>query len=90
VRGGPDDLSELVGVQLIGVRRTATGAQALVRTEEACLLGGDVLVEAPTLEEIAIHIGARAPRRTPDPGAGRHRGAGRREPDSSMSTGAIA
>ena len=58
VRGGPDDLSDLVGVELIGPRRTATGAQALVRTEEAELLGGHVLVEAPTLEEIAVHIGS--------------------------------
>jgi ABC-2 type transport system ATP-binding protein len=62
VRGGPDDLSGLVGVQLIGVRRTPAGAEALVRTEEAEFLGGDVLLEAPTLEEIAVHIGARVPR----------------------------
>ncbi|MGK4585847.1 ABC transporter ATP-binding protein [Kitasatospora sp. HPMI-4] len=58
VRGGPDDLSDLVGVELIGARRTSTGAEALVRTEEADFLGGGVLVEAPTLEEIAIHIGS--------------------------------
>jgi ABC-2 type transport system ATP-binding protein len=95
VRGGPDDLSGLVGVQLIGVRRTSTGAQALVRTEEADLLAGDVLVEAPTLDEIAVHIGARVPQRNPDPGASgtngprSHRGAGRCEPDSSMSTRGI-
>jgi ABC-2 type transport system ATP-binding protein len=68
VRAGPDDLRGLVGVQLIGARRTPAGSQALVRTEEAGLLGGDVLVEAPTLEEIAVHVGARAPRREPDPG----------------------
>ncbi|WP_225844982.1 ABC transporter ATP-binding protein [Streptomyces sp. HPF1205] len=60
VRGGPEDLSGLVGVELIGVRRTQAGAEALVSTEEAGLLGGDVLVEAPTLEEIAIHIGSRS------------------------------
>jgi ABC-2 type transport system ATP-binding protein len=65
VRAGPDDLTGLVGVELIGCRRTPTGAEALVRTEEAGLLGGHVLVEAPTLEEIAVHIGARAPRQTP-------------------------
>jgi hypothetical protein len=64
VRGGPDDLTGLVGVELIGVRRTGSGAQALVRTEEACFVDGDVLVEAPTLEEIALHVGAPAPRRT--------------------------
>lgn len=59
VRGGPEDLNGLVGVELIGVRRTPAGVQALVRAEEAALLGGDVLVEAPTLEEIAVHIGSR-------------------------------
>jgi ABC-2 type transport system ATP-binding protein len=63
VRGGPDDLSGLVGVELIGLRRTGTGAQALVPAEEAELLGGHVLVEAPTLEDLAVHIGAHAPRR---------------------------
>jgi ABC-2 type transport system ATP-binding protein len=63
VRGGPDDLSGLVGVELIGLRRTATGAQALVPADEAALLGGHVLVEAPTLEDLAVHIGAGAPRR---------------------------
>lgn len=67
VRGGPDDLSGLVGVELIGARRTSSGTEALVRTEEAGLLGGDVIVEAPTLEEIAVHIGARAPRPEPRP-----------------------
>lgn len=96
VRGGPDDLDDLADVQLIGARRTSTGAQALVRTEEAGLLGGDVLVEAPTLEEIAVHIGARVSRRNPDrgirggPGPEQHRGVGRREPDSSISTGGNA
>ena len=63
VRAGPDDLTGLIGVELIGVRQNAIGAQALVRTEEAGLIGGHVLIEAPTLEEITVHIGARAPRR---------------------------
>ncbi|MEV6968652.1 ABC transporter ATP-binding protein [Hamadaea sp. NPDC051192] len=57
VRGGPDDLIDPVGVELIGPRRSATGIQALVRAEEAVLLDSDVLVEAPSLEDIAIHIG---------------------------------
>ncbi|MFI1091198.1 ABC transporter ATP-binding protein [Streptomyces sp. NPDC020917] len=73
VRGGPDDLSGLVGVELIGVRRTSSGAEALVRTEEADLLGGGVLVEAPTLEDIALHVGSRATR--PVPPLGGRRGA---------------
>jgi ABC-2 type transport system ATP-binding protein len=57
VRGGPDDLSGLVGVELIGLRRSSIGAQALVHTDEAELLGGGLLVEVPNLEEIAVHIG---------------------------------
>jgi ABC-2 type transport system ATP-binding protein len=57
VRGGPDDLSDLVGVELIGVKRSSSGAQALVRTEEADFLDEGVLVEVPTLEDIAVHIG---------------------------------
>ncbi len=65
VRAGPDDLDGLVGVELIGLRRTGTGAEALVRTDEADFLSGDVLVEAPTLDEIAVHIGAPAPRARP-------------------------
>jgi ABC-2 type transport system ATP-binding protein len=92
VRGGPDDLSGLAGVKLIGLRQTPTGAQALVHAGEAGLLGGDVLVEAPTLEEIAIHTGARAAPPNPDRSVrggaspGQRHDAGRHEPDSSMST----
>jgi ABC-2 type transport system ATP-binding protein len=67
VRGGPDDLSGLIGVELIGARRTPTWTQALVRTEEAALLGSGVLVEAPTLEEIAIHIGSSPRRQSRNP-----------------------
>ncbi|NUR30207.1 MAG: ABC transporter ATP-binding protein [Catenulispora sp.] len=57
VRGGPGDLDDPIGVELIGVRRSASGVEALVSTEEAGLLDGRVLVEPPTLEDIAIHIG---------------------------------
>lgn len=63
VRAGPDDLTGLVGVELIGTRRTPTVTEALVRTEEAELLGAGVLIEPPSLEEIAVHIGAPAGRR---------------------------
>ena len=65
VRGGPDDLTGTIGVRLIGARRTPTGVQALVAAEDAGLLDQRVLIEAPTLEEIAVHIGAREERNTP-------------------------
>ncbi|WP_281246887.1 ABC transporter ATP-binding protein [Amycolatopsis saalfeldensis] len=60
VRGGPDDLADTPGVRLIGARRTAIGAQALVPAEDAGLLGARVVIEAPTLEELAVHLGAPA------------------------------
>jgi ABC-2 type transport system ATP-binding protein len=72
VRGGPDDLSNLVGVELIGVKASSSGAQALVRTEEADFLGGGVLVEAPTLEDIAVHIGLSSRKPAAGVSNGRH------------------
>ena len=65
VRGGPDDLAGTIGARLIGTRRTPAGVQALVPAEDAGLLDPRVLVEAPTLEEIAVHIGARVQKNTP-------------------------
>jgi len=72
VRGGPDDLRDLVGVELIGVKHSPSGAQALVRTEEADFLGSGVLVEVPTLEEIAVHIGLSSRRPAAGVSNGRH------------------
>jgi ABC-2 type transport system ATP-binding protein len=74
VRAGPGELDDRLGVELIGLRRTPAGEQALVRTDEAGLLGGQVLLETPTLEEIAVHIGATR----------------RSRPATSMSTGRSA
>jgi ABC-2 type transport system ATP-binding protein len=82
VRGGPDDLTGATGARLIGVRRTSTGVQALVAAEDATLLEPRVLVEAPTLEEIAVHIGAREEKTTltgisaESTGPASHRGTG--------------
>jgi ABC-2 type transport system ATP-binding protein len=72
VRGGPDDLRDLVGVELIGLKRSSSGAQALVRTEETDVLGRGVLVEAPTLEEIAVHIGLSSSMPAATAANGRH------------------
>jgi len=58
VRGGPDDLTDVVGIPLIGLRRTGVGVQALVTAEDAELLGDRVVVDPPNLEEIAVHIGS--------------------------------
>ena len=58
VRGGPDDLADVVGISLIGVRRTGVGVQALVAAEDAELLGDRVVIDPPSLEEIAVHIGS--------------------------------
>ena len=58
VRGGPDDLADVVGIPLIGLRRTGVGVQALVTAEDAELLGDRVVIDPPNLEEIAVHIGS--------------------------------
>ena len=58
VRGGPDDLTDVVGIPLIGLRRTGVGVQALVTAEDAELLGDRVVIDPPSLEEIAVHIGS--------------------------------
>lgn len=84
VRGGPDDLTDTVGIQLIGARRTATGVQALVSSEDARLLGDGVVVEAPSLEEIAVHIGAPEAKRA-RAGAGARPSPEAREADRSTS-----
>lgn len=58
VRAGPDDLADVVGIPLIGLRRTGVGVQALVAAEDAELLGDRVVIDPPSLEEIAVHIGS--------------------------------
>ncbi|MEY9888908.1 ABC-2 type transport system ATP-binding protein [Catenulispora sp. MAP12-49] len=65
VRGGPDDLADVVGVPLIGLRRTGVGVEAMVATEDAGLLGDRVVIDPPSLEEIAVHIGSRENTRVP-------------------------
>ena len=58
VRAGPDELADVVGIPLIGLRRTGVGVQALVAAEDAELLGDRVVIDPPSLEEIAVHIGS--------------------------------
>ena len=50
--------ADVVGIPLIGLRRTGVGVQALVAAEEAELLGDRVVIDPPNLEEIAVHIGS--------------------------------
>jgi ABC-2 type transport system ATP-binding protein len=68
VRGGPDDLTDTVGVELIGLRRTATGVEAMVPAADVELLGTRVVVDKPNLEEIVVYIGAKD-RPASEPGA---------------------
>jgi ABC-2 type transport system ATP-binding protein len=56
VRGGPADLDD-PDLDLRGVRRTATGVEALVTTADLDRLTGDLVVERPTLDEIVVKIG---------------------------------
>ncbi len=56
VRGGPEDLLD-PAAPLAGARRTATGIEALVRTADLSRLDGNLLVEAPTLDQIVVKLG---------------------------------
>jgi ABC-2 type transport system ATP-binding protein len=58
VRGGPDDLTA-PELELRGVRRTATGVEALVAAHQLDVLTGDLVVERPTLDQIVVKIGDR-------------------------------
>jgi ABC-2 type transport system ATP-binding protein len=60
VRGGADELPEAGLVPLLGARRTPVGVEALVAAEDVPLLGPDVLVERPTLDQVVVHLGAPA------------------------------
>lgn len=57
VRGGPGDLAD-PRVELIGVRRTDTGVDALVRTDDVDRLCGDLVIETPSLDQLVVKIGA--------------------------------
>lgn len=56
VRGGPAELPPDGIAQLLGARRTAFGVEALVRTDDVALLGPGVVVEAPTLDQLVVHL----------------------------------
>ena len=56
VRGGPDDLLE-PELPLAGTRRTPAGVEALVRTVDLAELRGDLVVEAPTLDQLVVKLG---------------------------------
>lgn len=59
VRGGPNDLLD-PAAPLAGARRTPAGVEALVRTADLDRLDGDLLVEAPSLDQIVVKLaGAR-------------------------------
>lgn len=64
VRGSADELPADGLVPLHGARRTAVGVEALVAADDVPLLGPDVLVERPTLDQVVVHLGATAPARS--------------------------
>jgi len=64
VRGSAEELPEAGLVPLLGARRTPVGVEALVAADDVPLLGPDVLVERPTLDQVVVHLGAPATART--------------------------
>ena len=56
IKGIPDELTDRMKQQMLGLRQTELGFEALIRTEEAKTYRGFVL-DAPTVDDIIIHIG---------------------------------
>lgn len=59
VRGSAEELPADGLVPLLGARRTPVGVEALVASDDVPLLGPGVVVEAPTLDQVVVHLGAR-------------------------------
>ena len=55
VRGGPETLTVDVAERVFGLRRTSVGWEGMLATERAEALSG-VVLEEPTIEDLAIHI----------------------------------
>lgn len=56
IKGIPDELTDRMKQQMLGLRQTKLGFEALIRAEEAKMYRGFVL-DAPTVDDIIIHIG---------------------------------
>jgi ABC-2 type transport system ATP-binding protein len=56
VKGGSHDLTEPVRRAVVGLARTATGFSGLVRRADLHQLPAGIVTEAPTIDDILIHI----------------------------------
>jgi len=56
VHGGPDQLTDATRHCSIGLRRTDVGFSALVRSAEAAALPAGTTQEAPTIDDVLIHL----------------------------------
>jgi ABC-2 type transport system ATP-binding protein len=61
VKGDARELPSGGPVVLHGPRVTPHGVEAMVTADEARLLGPDVIVERPSLDQLVVHLGAKQP-----------------------------
>jgi ABC-2 type transport system ATP-binding protein len=60
VKGGPKDLSDGLRKKIIGLSVNKTGFSGLIRTSEAKGLPKEIVTEAPSIDEILVHISKEA------------------------------
>ncbi len=56
VKGGPDDLPDPLRAKIIGFSQKSTGFSGLMRTSDAKTFPDEIVIEAPTIDEILVAI----------------------------------
>ncbi len=56
VKGGPKDLTEQLRAKIIGIKQSSTGFSGLIPAPEVKQLPGEIIIEAPTIDEILVYI----------------------------------
>ena len=62
VRGTPEHLTDAVRQASLGLRSTSLGWEAMMPADTAEALADRIVVEAPTIEDLAVHIAKEASR----------------------------
>ena len=60
VRGTPEHLTDAVRQASLGLRSTSLGWEAMMPADAAEALADRIVVEAPTIEDLAVHIAKEA------------------------------
>jgi ABC-2 type transport system ATP-binding protein len=56
IKGGPGDLTEEIKAHIIGLAQTSMGFEGLFPAAQAAVLSGNLVTEAPKIDEVLIYI----------------------------------